>query len=347
MRPKRRFSARPWILTAALAGILPAGAVPESGIQLDPGLPEYRPVEGITGTVHSVGSNKLDVIVFGWIQLLRHYYPSARLTMEARGIYTAAPALIEGSADVAPITIPFTPREEESFVKKFGYPPLAIRVGGGSFNRNEDGSGAIAVYVNRGNPIDRLTLAQLDAIFSTTRKRGAAVDLATWGQLGLTGDWAGRPITIYSGRLSSSFANAFRYLVLLHGDFKPTIREKARDVEVETLADVVAAVAADPGAIGFAGFAQTVPAVKTLAIAETEHSPFVAGSLGSVLNRTYPLARYGYVYVNKPPGKPLPPAVREFLLLALSRQGQQIVGSDGVSLPLPASIVREELAKFE
>jgi phosphate transport system substrate-binding protein len=347
MRIHHRFPAPSWLLAIFLAGALPAGAAAAPGTQFDSELPDYRPVAGLTGTVHSVGSNKLDVISFGWVQLLRRYYPSLRLTVEARGSFTAAPALIDGTAEVAPTTIPFTPHEEDAFVKKFGYPPLALRVSGGSFNRNEDGSGAIAVYVNRNNPISRMTLTQLDAIFSTTRKRGGPADIASWGQLGLTGEWAARPITTYSGRLSSSIASAFRYRVLLHGEFRPTIHEKARDTLVDALADVVAAVADDPGAIGFAGFAQVVPGVKAVALAETENDPFIPGSFESVLHRTYPLVRYGFVYVNRPPGKPLPPAVHEYLRLALSRQGQEIVVTDGVSLPLPATVVREELAKIE
>jgi phosphate transport system substrate-binding protein len=289
----------------------------------------------------------MDVMTFGWMQFFRHCSPKVQLTIEARGLFTAAPALIAGSADLAPTSLTFTPRELAAFERKYGYPPLLLRVSGGSFDRIEDGSKALAIYVNRLNPIARLTLAQLDAIFSTTRKRGSPGDLATWGQLGLTGEWADRPITVYGSRLPNSLASAFQDLVLLHGEFKPSIREQGRGADDDSLAAVVAAVARDSNAIGFAGFAQDQPAVKALAIGETDRGPFISGSFESVLRRTYPLARFGYIYVNRPPGRPLPAAVREFLRLVLSREGQRIVTEDGVSQPLPAAIIREELAKLE
>ena len=301
----------------------------------------------LTGAVHSVGSNKMDVMTFGWIQFFRHCSPEVRLTIEARGLFTAAPALIAGTADVAPTSLPFTPRELAAFEQKYGYPPLILRVCGGSFDRAEDGSKALAIYVNRLNPIARMNLAQLDAIFSTTRKRGSPSDIATWGQLGLSGEWADRPITVYGSRLRSSQASAFQDLVLLHGEFKPSIREQGQEADDESLAAVVSAVARDPNAIGFAGFAQADPAVKTLAIGEMEDGPFVEGSFETVLRRTYPLARFGYVYVNRSPDRPLAPAVREFLRMILSKEGQQIVTADGVSQPLPDSIVQEERAKIE
>jgi phosphate transport system substrate-binding protein len=252
---------------------------------------------------------------------------------------------LSGAADVAPAIITFTPKQLGEFQARYGYPPLRIRVCGGSFDSN-DGGQAVAIYVNRGNPIGGLTLAQIDAIFSITRKRGLS-DISNWGQLGLTGDWAARPITLYGSKVPSQSANGLRDPVLLHGDFKPTIRERAQASDGETLAQIVAAVAADPGAIAFANFGRPDPRVRAVPLAESPAAPFVPGNQDTVRDRTYPLARFGYFYINRRPGQPLPPALREFLHLVLSAEGQAVVPTDGTSMPLPPRIVWEERAKIE
>jgi phosphate transport system substrate-binding protein len=218
-------------------------------------------------------------------------------------------------------------------------------VGGGAYEKG-DRSHAIAVYVNRANPLERITLAQLDAIYSATRRRGSAAAVTTWGQLGLTGEWANHPIIAYAARRPNGIADAFQDRVLLTGDFKASIHERANSPTARVLDSVVDAVGADANGIGYAGFAQATSAVKALAVAETEAGPYVAGTLASVTDQSYPLTRFVYIAINKAPGKPLTPAVREFLRLVLSREGQQVLVEEGYFLPLPAAIVREELARL-
>jgi len=335
-----RLLAASWFLAAVFC---PVRAVPV----LDPGLPDYAPVaENLTGILHVVGSDTMDVVVFGWIQLFRKYHPGVHVTMEARSSLAACPALLSGAAHIGPMTRRPPAEDIAAFEAKFGYKPLILRVGGGSY-AVEDHAHAIAVYVNSANPLQRLTLAQLDAIYSSLRKRGASAQIATWGQLGLTGEWADRPVVPYAARRPNGIVTAFQERVLLMGDFRATIRERTNAPQTRVLTAVVAAVAEDSNGIGYAGFAQGNSAVKSLPIAVTETGPYVAGTLETVIDQSYPLTRSIYIAINKAPGQALAPNVREFLRLVLSRPGQQIVEAEGNFLPLPAAIVSRELNKLE
>ena len=334
-------------LGAALVWPTRTHAVPSDRLPREDGVPHYVPeLRGLTGTLNSVGSDTMDVVVFGWIQLFRKFHPNVRMTMEARSSLTACPALISGAADIGPMARTPPYGDVVAFEKKFGYKPLLIRVGGGSYEKDNH-SPTIAVYVNRSNPLERITLAQLDAIYSASPRHGGQAAITTWSQLGLTGVWANRPVVAYAARRPNGIADAFQDRVLLAGPFKPTIHERANSPTERVLDSVVAAVAEDADGIGYAGFAHATSAVKALAVAETEAEPYVAGTLASVTDKSYPLARYVYIAINKAPGKPLPPGVREFLRLVLSREGQQVIADEGFFLPLPAAIVREELARLD
>lgn len=335
-------------LFAICAAMLASGlhASPDGERLLAADLPRYAPEQLLKGRLHSVGADSMDVMTFGWIRMLRRAHPNLEITMEARSSLTAAPALTNGLADVAPIAREFLPSELAMFRQKFGYDPLLIRVASGSYATNNR-SHALAVYVHRENPLRELTLAQLDAIFSSSRKRGHPTEIKVWGDIGLTGDWAYRPISIYSMRRPNGIVNFFQQRVLLEGDFKATLAERSNSSDQGALVAVTEAVAADIGGIGFAGFAHANDRVRALALAQSEGSPYVLGTPDSVSDQTYPLARWVYIAVNKPPSQPLPPQVREFLRLVLSYEGQRIVAQDDAFLPLPAVIVREELAKLE
>jgi phosphate transport system substrate-binding protein len=331
-----------------LAGVpaIPVRASVEGERLLDRELPRYEAAQPLQGRMHSVGADIMDVMTFGWIQLMRQMHPRLEVTIEARSSLTAAPALTSGLADVAPIGREFLPSELAMFRQRHGYDPLLIRVASGSF-ATDNRSHALAVYVHRDNPLRQLTLAQLDALFSATRRRGHAQDIRVWGDLGLTGEWAARPIALYSIRRPNGIVNFFQQQVLLDGDFKAGLVERSNSNDQGALTAVVESVATDPAGIGFAGFAHASEGVRALALAESEAGPFVVGTPGSVADHSYPLARWVYIAVNKAPGQPLPPKVREFLRLVLSYEGQQIVARDTAFLPLPANIVREELAKIQ
>jgi len=320
-------------------------AEPVATLPWEQELPSYQPVPGLSGVLHSVGADTMDEIVFDWIRAFRRLNPELGMTMEARASLTAAPALTSGLADVAPVARELLPSETAAFEQKFGYKPLAIRVAGGSY-ATQGRTHALAVIVHKDNPLTQISLAQLDAVYSTTRKRRHPEAITTWGQLGLTGEWADRPITAYGLRRPNGIVNFFQAKVMLGGEFRPNINERMGSGYIEAFDAVMQSVAADPAGIAYARFDPEQPGVKAVAVSAAPGGPFVAGAFENVRNQSYPLARTVHIYLNRAPGRPLDPRVREFLRFALSREGQRIVAEDGHFLPLPPDLIREELAKL-
>jgi phosphate transport system substrate-binding protein len=265
-----------------------------------------------------------------WGETFSRLYPNVKLQVEGKGSSTAPPALISGTAQLGPMSRAMKPSEIDQFEKKFGYKPTQIRT---SYD-------ALAVYVSKDNPLDRITLAQADAAFSKTRKRGGAKDVRTWGDLGLTGEWATRPLSLYGRNSASGTYGFFKEHVLQNGDFKDTVKEQPGS------ASVVQGVTNDRYAMGYSGIGYQTSGVKHLALAEKEGGAFARGSYDEVVGGTYPLARFLYIYVNRAPGKPLDPLVREFLKLVQSREGQEVVVKDGY-LPLTPQIVGEERSALD
>jgi phosphate transport system substrate-binding protein len=217
--------------------------------------------------------------------------------------------------------------EIDQFESKFGYKPTEIRTA----------YDALAIYVNKDNPLEKITMAQADAVFSKTRRRGGK-NVATWGDLALTGDWASRPVSLYGRNSASGTYGFFKEHVLKNGDYRDQVKEQPGS------ASVVQGVTEDRFGIGYSGIGYRTSGVKVLALAETD--AFSSGSYEDVKSGKYPLSRFLYVYINKAPGKSLDPLVKEYVKLILSREGQVVAVKDGY-LPLPASIVKEELAKLE
>jgi phosphate transport system substrate-binding protein len=209
------------------------------------------------------------------------------------------------------------PSEIDDFEKKFGYPPSKFKVA----------IDALAVFVNKDNPLKQLTLQQADAIFSKGRACGGAKDITTWGDLGLTGDWAAKPISLYGRNSASGTYGFFKEHALCNGDYKDTVKEQPGS------ASVVQGVAEDRYGIGYSGIGYKTSGVKALALAKKDGEPFIETDPAEVYAGKYPLARFLYVYVNQPPNKPLDPLVKQFLLYILSRDGQEVVVKDGY-LPL-------------
>jgi phosphate transport system substrate-binding protein len=217
--------------------------------------------------------------------------------------------------------------EIDQFEAKYGYKPTQIRT---SYD-------ALAIYVNKDNPLEKITLAQADAIFSKTRRRGGK-DAKTWGDLGLTGDWAGRPISLYGRNSASGTYGFFKEHVLKTGDYKDSVKEQPGS------ASVVQGVTEDRFGVGYSGIGYKTSGVKALQLAEKDQ--FFDGAYENVTSGKYPLSRFLFIYINKAPGKPLDPLVKEYMKLILSKEGQEVVVKDGYD-PLPASIVAEELKKLE
>ena len=313
------------LAVAVLAG---AGVLLNAqALKVDPELKPYQKTSGVSGSLSSVGSDTMNNMMALWAETFRKLYPNVKIQIEGKGSGTAPPALIAGTSQFGPMSRPMRTTEIDQFEAKYGYKPTQIRT---SYD-------ALAVYVNKDNPLEKLTLAQVDALFSKTRRRGGK-GAATWGTLGLTGDWASRPISLYGRNSASGTYGFFKEHVLQNGDYKDEVKEQPGS------ASVVQGVTEDRFGVGYSGIGYKTSGVKALQLAEKDQ--FFDGAYANVTSGKYPLSRFLYLYVNKAPGKPLDPLVKEYLKLILSKEGQEVVVKDGY-LPLPVNLVKEELAKLE
>ena len=310
---------------AALAG---TALVSAQALRVDPALAPYQKVSGVSGSLGSIGSDTMNNMMTLWAETFRRWYPNVKVQVEGKGSSTAPAALIAGTAQFGPMSRAMRATEIDQFEAKYGYKPTELKTA----------YDALAVYVNKDNPIEKLTLAQVEAVFSKTRKRGHKEDVKTWGQLGLTGDWANRPISIYGRNSASGTYGFFKEHTLKNGDFKNTVKEQPGS------ASVVQGVTEDRFGIGYSGIGYKTSGVKAVPLAETEKGPFSDGSYDDVKSGKYPLWRFLYIYVNKAPGKPLDPLVLEFIKLMYSKDGQEVVVKDGY-MPLTAAQAQVELAK--
>jgi phosphate transport system substrate-binding protein len=295
---------------------------------VDEKIPVYQRVEGVSGNLNSIGSDTLNNLMALWAEGFRAIYPNVNIQVEGKGSSTAPPALIEGTAQLGPMSRPMKSSEIDAFEARYGYKPTAIRVA----------IDALAVFAHKDNPIKGLTMQQVDSIFSSTRKMGGP-DITTWGQLGLTGDWANRPISLFGRNSASGTYGFFKEHALANGDFRATVKEQPGS------SSVVLGVAGDLYAIGYSGIGYASAGVRALPLGETEDALFEA-TPENCLSGDYPLARFLLVYVNKKPGQPLDLLTREFLKFVLSKAGQDVVVKDGY-FPLNADVAAEEILKIE
>ncbi len=314
-------------LIVVLAGFT---VLPAQVIKVDPNLPEYKKVMGISGNANSIGSDTMNNLMALWLEEFKKHYPLVNIQIEGKGSSTAPPALIEGTAQFGPMSRAMKAKEIDAFESKYGFRPTQIRTA----------MDALAVFVNKDNPLDCLPLDEIDAVFSKTRKRGHAENISTWGQLGLTGEWENKPISIYGRNSASGTYGFFKDHVLDKGDYKDIVKEQPGS------ASVVQGITEDKYGIGYSGIGYITSGVKALELAEKEGSTCYAGSYENVISDKYPLSRYLYIYIVKYPNKPLDPLVKEFLKFVLSTEGQKVVVKDGY-LPLPADLVKEELKKLD
>lgn len=311
---------------------LAAAAVSVSGqtVKIDAGIAPYQKVSGVSGNVNSVGSDSMNNLMTLWAEGFLKMYPNVKVQIEGKGSSTAPAALIAGTAQFGPMSRPMKAAEIDAFEKKWGYKPTEIRT---SYD-------ALAVYVSKDNPLEKLTLTQVDAIFSKSRRRGAKQNVTTWGQTGLTGDWASRPISLYGRNSASGTYGFFKEHALGNGDYKDQVKEQPGS------ASVVQGVTEDRFGIGYSGIGYRTSGVKVVSLAEKDGSPVSDGSYDDVKSGKYPLSRFLYVYINKAPGKALDPVVKEFMKLVLSKEGQEVVLKDGY-LPVSDAIAKQELAKLD
>ena len=289
----------------------------------------YKLAQGVGGSLNSIGSDTLNNLMTLWGEGFKKLYPNVLVQIEGKGSSTAPPALIAGTAQLAPMSRPMTNKEIETFERKYGFKPTKYATAVDS----------LAVYVHKDNPIKRLSLPQVDAIFSRTRKGNHPSDITTWGQLGLKGKWAKKPISLYGRNSASGTYGFFKKKALFKGDFKEIVKEQPGS------ASVVNGVGKDLYAMGYSGIGYRTADVRALPLKKTAKHQAVAPTFANVLNKTYPLGRALYVYVVQHPNKKMPKLDREFLKYVLSDEGQRIVVKDGYG-KLPYALRIKQIAKL-
>lgn len=312
------------VFKAATIVVCGAFATTAFADRVDPKLPTYEAASGVSGNVTSIGSDTLNNLMTLWAEEFAKFYPNVNIQIQGAGSSTAPPAITEGTSNFGPMSRAMKSSEIQSFEKKNGYKPYAIPVA----------VDMLAVYVNKDNPLKGLTIPQVDAIFSATRRCGYSQDLTRWGQIGLTGQWENRDFTLYSRNAVSGTYGYFKDNALCGGDFKPSINEQPGS------ASVVQGVSESLNGIGYSGIGYITSGVRALPLTAKDGQPFAEASAENASNGTYPLARFLYVYVNKHPNRALDPVRAEFAKMILSKQGQEVVVRDGY-VPLPAAVAEK------
>ncbi|EWH09537.1 phosphate ABC transporter [Catenovulum agarivorans DS-2] len=308
---------------------LAAGVLLSANVSaIDKDLPEYQKTSGVSGKISSVGSDTLANMMTFWAEEYKRVYPNVTIQVQAAGSSTAPPALTEGTAQFGPMSRKMKSKEIESFEERFGYKPTAVRVA----------IDALAVFVNKDNPIQGLSIQQVDAIFSSTLKCGAERDIQRWGDLGLTGEWARKDVQLFGRNSVSGTYGYFKKVGLCKGDFKNNVNEQPGS------ASVVQSVSSSLNAIGYSGIGYRTSGVKAVPLSKSG-TQYVEATMENAVRGKYPLARFLYVYINKHPNKPLDPLTAEFLKMVLSKTGQYIVEKDGY-IPVPAVVAEKELARL-
>ncbi len=323
-------------------------AEPEHNLKVDPSLPSWQPGEVKSEPEEElalVGADIMDEISLGWTKIYRKQYPRLSLTLDLRASGAGAPGLVSGKGHLAPVGREMFPAEVKSFVDKFGYEPTRIRVATGSVGSLGKTASSV-ILVDKDNPIDCLSLPQLDAIYSKTRNLGYK-DVNTWGDLGAKGDWANRPIHLYGLKPVNGIEQYFKDIAMRGGEYKENIQFVKGKGFTHAFTVASEDMATHPGGLTYALMANVTPNVKVLKLSWKDGDTCYAPTVDNVYAHKYPFSRYVYIYVNRAPGKPLEPKVKEFLKLVLSKEGQQVVADERVFIPLTPEVVREELKKLD
>ena len=294
---------------------------------LDANLPTYTKASGVSGNLSSVGSDTLANLMTLWAEEFKRVYPNVNVQIQAAGSSTAPPALTEGTSNMGPMSRKMKDKEIEAFEKKYGYKPTAVAVA----------IDALAVFAHKDNPVKGLSIPQVDAIFSSTRKCGAAEDITTWGQVGVEGALADKSIQLFGRNSVSGTYGYFKSKALCKGDYRNNVNEQPGS------ASVVQSVSTSLNSIGYSGIGYKTSSVRALPLSKKEGGEFVEATPDNAVSGAYPLSRFLYVYVNKKPGTALPPMEAEFLKMVLAKVGQEVVVKDGY-IPLPLKVVEKQMA---
>jgi phosphate transport system substrate-binding protein len=311
------------------AGLVLSASAFGQAVSVDPALPSYSAAWGVSGNLKSIGSDTLNNLMTLWAEGFRSAYPNVQIEIEGAGSGTAPPALIQGTAQFGPMSRPMKSAEIQEFERRYGYAPTAIR---GAVD-------ALAVYVHKDNPIQCLSLQQVDAIFSKTRNGGHPRNIVTWGDVGMTGQWANRPISIYGRNSASGTYGYFKEVALFNGDYKNEVKEQPGS------STVVQGVASDIAGIGYSGVGYKTADVRSVPLKADESAECFDATAEHAVSGDYPIARFLYVYVNKNPNEQLDPLRGEFIRFVYSRQGQEAVVRDGY-FPVLKSLADQDLKAF-
>lgn len=299
-------------------------------VKVDSRIKHYEKVAGISGNLSSIGSDTMNNLLTLWLEGFKKYYPNVNIQVEGKGSSTAPPALISGTAQLGPMSRDMKQEEIDAFEKKFGYKPSELRVA----------IDALAVYVNKDNPLAGLSLPQVDAIFSKTRRGGHKSDISKWGDVGLTGDWMNRVMSLYGRNSASGTYGYFKEHALFKGDFKDQVKEQPGS------ASVVQGVTEDRFGIGYSGIGYRTSGVRPLPLSDKEGGKLFEANYENCLTKDYPLSRFLNIYINHAPNKEIDPLLKEFLKFIFSYEGQEVVVKDGY-LPLTYELVEKELVKLK
>ena len=319
-----------FIKTIGVLGLAGLSSAAIASAKLDADLPVYSQASGVSGNLSSVGSDTLANLMTLWAESYKRLYPNVNIQIQAAGSSTAPPALTEGTSNFGPMSRKMKSKEIEAFERRHGYKPTGIPVA----------IDALAVYVHKDNPIKGLTIPEVDAIFSSTRKCRNDKDLTSWGDVGLSGAWANRSVQLFGRNSVSGTYGYFKKKALCKGDFKNSVNEQPGS------ASVVQSVSTSLNGIGYSGIGYKTSGVKAVALAKKPGKPYVEANSENAVKGSYPLSRFLWVYVNKHPNKPLSPIAEEFLKMVLSKTGQEVVIKDGY-IPLPTKVVNKYLEKLK
>jgi len=314
------------LVVVGLAGASTPARLPAGPPAAVAGLPPYIRAPGeVAGTVTSVGSDTMNNLVALWAEGFKSFYPNVREAIEGKGSASAPPALTEGTCSFGPMSREWKPSEIDLFQERHGYPPTVVPVA----------IDMLVIFVHRDNPLESLSLEEIDAIFSKNRKGGLADEIRTWGELGLGGEWRDRPISLYGRNASSGTYGFFKEVALFKGDFRPVVKEQPGS------SAVVQAVASDRYGMGYSGVGYRTADVRAVPLRPRGGRPIPAEPLRAYTGE-YPLTRFLLLSVNHRPGGDLDPLRREFLRYVLSGNGQADVAKDGY-LPVTPALARRGL----
>lgn len=301
----------------------------QQSLAYDGKLEQYERVSGISGNLSSIGSDTLANMMTLWAEDFQRIYPRVNIQIQASGSSTAPPALIESTAQFGPMSRRMRQSEKAAFERQFGYPPTEIRVA----------IDALGIFVHQDNPIKGLDFIQLDAIFSATLRCGALKPINRWQELGIKSRWATHQIQLFGRNSVSGTYGYFKSTALCDGDFKVNVNEQPGS------ASVVQGVSASLNGIGYSGVGYQMSGVKLLPISK-EGTAYIKPTTDNITSGDYPLTRFLYIYINKPPTEKLKAIEAEFIRYMLSENGQKRVEQDGY-IALPERFVLQELSNLD